>query len=129
MKRSPGLRDLSSEHHTGLVLARRVVQAATDDEVAHAWGELVERFETELEPHFRLEETQLLPALAQAGDMAIVQRTLDEHAQLRALIYDLPHDAASLRAFAKLLQAHIRFEERELFATAQLRVPEFSISE
>ena len=127
MKRSPGLRTLSSEHHTGLVLARRAAQAAADEEVADTWREVAQRFEAELEPHFRQEEEILLPALVLVGETAIVQRTLAEHAQLRALVYDGPRDAQTLGSFAELLQAHIRFEERELFSIAQTRLPEFSL--
>ena len=126
MKRSPGLRALSSEHHSALVLARRAL-AATHDEVADAWCYLAQRFERELEPHFRQEEELLLPALAQAGETAIVQRTLNEHALMRSLIYTQPHDAGTLRTFAELLQAHVRFEERELFVIAQARLPEFAV--
>lgn len=128
MKRSSGLRALSSEHHTGLVLARRIALAVSDEAVSEAWRDLVQRFETELEPHFRLEETQLLPALAEAGETAIVQRTLEEHARLRALIYELPRNGDNLHAFAQLLQSHIRFEERELFEVAQRCLPAFSLS-
>lgn len=126
MKRSPGLRALSSEHHTALVLARRAL-AVSRGEVAETWRDLVQRFERELEPHFRQEEEQLLPALAQAGEKALVQRTLDEHTQLRSLIYHQSHDADTLQAFAELLQSHVRFEERVLFVTAQERLPEFIV--
>lgn len=127
MKRSAGLRTLSSEHHTGLVLARRAIQAVEEGQVADAWQDLILKFEQELEPHFRQEEEQLLPALHQLGEEAIVQRTLEEHAALRALIHDRERDAEALKAFAELLKAHIRFEERELFAIAQARLPEFSL--
>ncbi len=127
MKRSPGLRTLSSEHHTALVLARRAALAATSDDVVNAWIEVVKRFEAELEPHFRQEETLLLPPLEQAGESALVQRTLAEHKQMRACIYEKTQDAETLRLFAELLQAHIRFEERELFVIAQTRLPEFSV--
>lgn len=128
MKRSPGLRVLSSEHHTALVLARRAARAASDDAVASAWREVMERFEAELEPHFLQEETLLLPALAHAGETALVERTLCEHARMRALVHDGPRDAGTLHVFAGLLQAHIRFEERELFVAAQARLPEFSVT-
>lgn len=127
MKRSAGLRTLSSEHHTGLVLARRALQAVEEGQVADAWQDLPPQFEQELEPHFRQEEEQLLPALRQLGEEEIVQRTLEEHAALRALIHDRERDAEALKAFAELLKSHIRFEERELFAIAQARLPEFSL--
>jgi len=127
MKRSSGLRSLSSEHHTALALARRAALAIDTDNVANAWSDVVSYFETELETHFRQEETLLLPALAQAGETDLVQRTLAEHAQLRALVNGQTRDAETLRLFTGLLQAHVRFEERELFAIAQARLPEFSI--
>lgn len=128
MKRSPGLRTLSSEHHTGLVLARRAATAATDHEVAMAWSEVEQRFKAELEPHFQQEETMLLPSLREAGEKALVERTLAEHARMRSLIYDEQKNAESLRLFAELLKAHIRFEERQLFETAQARLPEFELA-
>lgn len=126
MKRSPGLRTLSSEHHTALVLARRAAMAATGDDWADVWNEVAQYFVAELEPHFCQEE-QLLPALVQTGETLLVERTLAEHVQLRSLVYDRPRDAATLRAFAELLLAHVRFEERELFVIAQARLPEFSL--
>ncbi|HEY0721978.1 MAG TPA: hemerythrin domain-containing protein [Gammaproteobacteria bacterium] len=131
MKRSPGLRSLSSDHHAALVLARRAAVAAAmpdnSGEVVEAWREIIQRFEAELEPHFRQEEAQLLPALVQAGETSLVQRTLAEHAQMRTLAYHRPRSADTLRQLAELLQAHVRFEERELFQLAQARLPEFSL--
>ena len=119
MKRHPALRQLSSDHHTGLVLARKARQAArgTVHDQRYAWTTLVARFRTELEPHFRVEEAGLLMALSRAGETALVERTLTEHEEMRSLVaQDRPENLAR---FAELLTAHIRFEERELFARAQ----------
>jgi hemerythrin-like domain-containing protein len=117
MKRDLRLRGLSSEHHRALTLARsldRQVRAGGD--LAGAAGELVRRFDAELEPHFRVEEELLLPALQQAGAVALVERTEADHRALRA------HAAAArvgrtdgLLSFADHLTEHVRFEERELF--------------
>ena len=50
----------------------------------------------------------------------IVKRTLDEHAELRELNRRLAEpDGETLARFATLLSDHVRFEERELFETAQ----------
>lgn len=115
MQRSTALRRLSSEHHIGLVIARRAREAA--EASADAWAELRRRFADELEPHFRLEERGLLPAMQQAGEQALVERTLLEHGAMRAMVdAGGPEDLA---AFAKLLADHIRFEESELLETAQ----------
>ena len=123
MQRHSALRKLSSEHHLGLVIARRAANAATGDgdpAQTEAWAEICLRFVQELEPHFRTEETGLLPALAEAGEDALVARTLREHAAMRRMIAQA--DSARLSEFAELLRAHIRFEEQELFETAQRRL-------
>ena len=79
MKRDPRLHGLSSEHHHGLVLARRVAQARLEA------ASVRQRFDAELEPHFQLEEEALLPALEAAGAVALAARTRREHAELRQL--------------------------------------------
>ena len=78
MNRVRGLRDLSSDHHTGLVLVRHIrhTVAHSPDDVESLWDVLVERFGAELEPHFQEEEQGLLPALAARGEGALVERTL-----------------------------------------------------
>ncbi len=119
MHRDPTLVRLSRDHHTGLVLAKRARELAAVDggERQAAWVELQLRFAEELEPHFQLEEQGLLPAMRAAGQDALVERTLAEHAELRALILsDAPE--VPLR-FGEALSAHIRFEETSLFETAQ----------
>ena len=114
MKRNPELRDLSEEHHYSLVAARTLRLAAEgkrslSDAVAAFW----EQWEREIGPHFRSEEEMLLPAFAgHPGSDALIARTLAEHAALRELTRSLPESAAET---ARLLHAHIRFEERELF--------------
>jgi len=119
MKRHPALRQLSSDHHTGLVLARKARQAAKGSihDQQDAWTTLVVGFHAELEPHFQTEEAGLLVALRRAGENELVERTLTEHADMRGLIaQDRPENLAR---FAELLTAHIRFEEQQLFARAQ----------
>ena len=119
MQRDPSLRSLSSEHHTGLVVARRARQAAGQDAQAQAtaWQTIREIFRADLEPHFQREEQGLLPVMRVAGEVDLVDRTLREHRSLRVLISeDRP---GNLALFAESLTAHIRFEEKELFATAQ----------
>lgn len=123
MKRHQTLQDLSREHHTALKLALAARRAATSGnprEILVSATACAEVFATHLEPHFVVEETKLLPAMLQAGEAALVERTLLEHATLRELVQRLAGaDAAVLLSFADLLSAHVRFEERELFEVAQ----------
>ena len=122
MRRHPVLRDLSSEHHAGLVMARRAELAAGEaPEVREAtWVELVQRFNRELEPHFRREETGLLPALESAGERALAAQIRAEHEAMRRLI--AADKVEGLAPFAERLRAHIRFEERVLFPRAEGRL-------
>ncbi len=123
MKRSPGLQKFSREHHTALKLARDFRQAvdANDQRLLEAACAAARHcYEEELAPHFREEETFLLPHLQAAGCEAVVARTLVEHRAMKRAVRDLEiADADALRRFADLLADHVRFEERELFETAQ----------
>lgn len=122
MKRISAFRDLSSEHHSGLVLVRRIRKAVALSEIplAAMWTDVIERFEHELEPHFRKEEQGLLPILRSAGEHALVERTLQEHKEMRDMVHEA--DPEDLPRFAQLLSDHIRFEEKTLFEVAQRRL-------
>ena len=118
MKRDPRLQGLTSDHHGALVLARRLAR-----ECAEGRGDVAElrrRFDAELAPHFRIEEELLLPALGAASEDELVRRTLEDHAALRAQLAAAESgEIGALAAFAATLDAHVRFEERELFPAAE----------
>lgn len=119
MKRSTALQPLSREHHTALTLAKaceRAAQSHDEGLVAKTCQRVIRAFSAELEPHFQVEEQSLLPLLRSAENRSLVQRTLADHQQLRALLDDLRrNDSEALGSFGKGLSAHVRFEERELF--------------
>lgn len=126
MKRAPALQQLSREHHTALSLALRIAKAGDDGVRADLMRRVPGLFAAELEPHFQEEEGRLLPQLAAAGEAALVERTLAEHAEMRAQVARLAAgEADALAPFGRLLQAHVRFEERELFVVAEQRLPDF----
>lgn len=125
MKRHAALLQHSRDHHHGLKLARLARFAAdsgSPEAVAEAAHTIKEQFTEKLEPHFQEEEKGLLVELSAIGQHELVQRTLNEHAQLRELNRRLavdPQDATAMSSLATLLHDHVRFEERELFETAQ----------
>lgn len=123
MKRDPALQSLSSEHHGALHLAlllRRAADSGDPHAVAAGCADALRAFETDLLPHFAEEERALLPLLQSAGADALAARTLVEHRAMKRVARELEiADADALRRFADLLTAHVRFEERELFAEAQ----------
>jgi hypothetical protein len=123
MKRSSALSALSREHHTALVWAKRAQAASDTQDLGALMAKLVTIFEAELEPHFRIEETRLLAALAQCGENGLVERTLAEHRALRAAIDRIrAGDSGAVAPFGAALAAHVRFEERELFPAAEARL-------
>jgi hypothetical protein len=128
MKRSPALQTLSRDHHTALLLTKACTRAAeSGDEktIAAICARVEQVFGEALAPHFKLEEEKLLPRMKAAGELALVKRTIQEHAHLRAMVQNISHhgDAAALATFASLLASHVRFEERELFVTVEQLFP------
>lgn len=126
MKRSNSLVKLSRDHHGALVLAKRAQNfgPTRSDEADEFMARLLRTFADELEPHFQAEEVALLPALQVAGENSLVDRTLAEHVELRGLIERIrQRDLVSLRRFGIALTAHVRFEEHELFPTAERVLP------
>lgn len=121
MKRHPVLQPLSDDHHRALILARRLRGTAAEDTPIDLEGlasEVRRTYEADLEPHFAVEEEALLPALRDVGLQALVDRTLADHARIRALIANVWTDA-TVRELGALLERHVRFEERELFPEAE----------
>lgn len=127
MKRHAALQDLSREHHHALKLALDCRRAAVAADVARQDATIAACracFVSDLEPHFQIEERDLLPRLAAAGETALVERTLAEHAAIRQLVAALPQrGAGGLEEFAALMNAHVRFEERQLFAALEKLLP------
>ncbi len=132
MKRRAELLQLSREHHTALVLAKRAQRlglgAAAD--ARDFMESLPAIFAEELEPHFQIEEIALLSALRDSSSAKnvsrMVEQTLVEHTALRQLAQEIgAYDFSKLGPFGELLGKHIRFEERELFNLAEsLLTPE-----
>jgi len=123
MKRHQALQDLSREHHTALQLALKAKRAAaTGDQalIETTAAACLTAYTAELDPHFIVEETVLLPLLLGAGENALVARVECDHRALRDLCAQLQQpDAVTLLRFAECLTAHVRFEERELFVVIE----------
>ena len=128
MKRHPALVSLSRDHHHALVIAQRLRDATTETAADTARAFLA-HWDTEQKQHFRLEEEILLPALAARGDPyhPLVARTLCDHLAIRQRARELANDPdvtpAALHRLGAQLAAHVRMEERELFALLENTLP------
>lgn len=121
MKRDVRLHGLTSDHHHALVLALRIKEAATRGSIDESLvSDAARRHGSELAPHFAIEEEELLPALSRQGRQDLVDRTLREHGELRGhLAAAQAGDLARLEAFGLRLEAHVRFEEGDLFPACE----------
>lgn len=123
MKRAPELQPLSREHRDALIVSRRLRRGAEGKEsLAEAVAAFRAAWGGPLAEHFREEEEILLPPLAGlAGrDDPHITRVLSEHAEVARLAAELEGAAGEqIRTVAarlgRLLDDHIRFEERVLF--------------
>lgn len=117
MRRDDRLIELSREHHTALKLARQLQRGAASKEAGTRAVASLHALRAELEHHFLDEETRLLPMLRNANETRIADRLCAEHLELRTLMDapDTPDIPAAQERLGKLLEAHVRFEEREMF--------------
>ncbi|MCW5942080.1 MAG: hypothetical protein KIS66_07595 [Fimbriimonadaceae bacterium] len=116
MKRHPALQPFSRDHNVGLVFARRLARGDdAGDEFARLWAD-------ELDAHFREEEALLSPLLSEA----IREKLLEDHQAIRRLAMDLAN--ADLALLGRLLDAHIRWEERALFPTIEATATEAQLA-
>lgn len=120
IKRSKELAPLSREHHDGLLFVWKIKQGLTNNTPLETLCNYTRWFWTNhIKPHFRDEEKVLVKFLA--IDNPLVQQMFKEHAQIRDMIVQLDKepDRSTFELLADVVNDHIRFEERELFAYAE----------
>lgn len=136
-RRHSSIIPLSHDHREALGLAFRLHHPAPPGRVtpmtpasteASRARETLEFFERHLRPHFHAEEEHLFPFFEEClgrthPTIALVARLRDEHRALGEIRDQLESAVKSggdvgpvLAAFADLLEAHVRTEERQLFA-------------
>ncbi len=122
LKRREELQALSEDHHNGLVIAvrcRRLAEGTFDADRSQFWTSVIEFWRLQVAPHFEVEEEYLLPALRALDEGDMAERILSEHGRLRAMLRETAPTDAQLLAFGQLLDDHIRYEERVVFASTQ----------
>jgi len=112
LKRSEQLTPLSREHHDALLFIWKIKKGLKNHTPINIIIDYIRWFwENNLQNHFELEEKLLLPPLPTNDEFAM--RLEQEHRTLRHFIDEM--DENSIGVFADTLDAHIRFEERQLF--------------
>lgn len=122
LRRHKALQPFSREHHDGLLLSWKIKQGLKH----HVDTVRIKRYtdwfwQVHLKSHFEAEEQYIFPILR--DDDELVVQALSEHQQLEELFHLDTPDTDSLILLADLLNHHIRFEERILFAKIQCNLP------
>jgi hemerythrin-like domain-containing protein len=136
IKHHPCFLSLSRDHHDGLLLAIRLQQGGRA--LLRLWSHdprwqaeyVVRFFDDGLEKHFTIEETFLFPAVRPfiGPSHPLLARLLEEHTAMRTTIGRLRRPAdpdlpSVLVEFGRMLEGHIRCEEREFFPLCERRLP------
>ena len=126
IKRSKELAPLSREHHDGLLFVWKLKQGLLNDTSLETLVDYSRWYwSNHIQPHFRQEEEILAKFLP--ADNPLVIQMFSEHIKIRDLVTSLDTEPThnSLLLLAELINDHIRFEERKLFAYAeQVLTPE-----
>jgi hypothetical protein len=118
LKRAPELQPLSHDHHHGLQLCWKIRTGfAKNIEPTRIKKYADWFFENHLRPHFELEEKYIFTILDKEDEL--IKRGLTEHSRLKRLFEEPSDLEKTLCHIEEELQAHIRFEERILFAEIQ----------
>jgi|SRR5690554_217162 len=118
MKRIEELHHLSHDHHHGLLVCWKIRTAFSKGiERERVKNYLNWFYEYHLKNHFKIEEETLLAVVGYEHEYG--KQMLAEHQALRELFEDQAISSDNLSQIEELLQAHIRFEERQLFTLVQ----------
>lgn len=117
IKRSKELVKLSSEHHEALMFSWKVKTGISNGtEIERIINYILHFYEAELKPHFEKEEQYVFPLLPEDNLLRTkAELQHDDLNDLKSSLYNREGDVlATITDFNKLLEDHIRFEEREL---------------
>lgn len=118
IKRHESLKPLSREHHHGLLLCWKIRQGLKKEIALERIKAYVDWFwDIHLKFHFEVEEKYIFSVLPKEHPMVL--QALDEHHKIKDLILSKDDTLLNLQSLEKVLDDHIRFEERILFNEIQ----------
>jgi len=125
IKRTEALLPLSREHHFDLLLAWKIRKGMKAGVAPSRIADYIRYLDEYLmTAHFADEEILLFDQLPKED--ALCQRARREHHEIRDLIAGITGGEEDVSLFAKLadaVEAHVRFEERELFPYLEQQIP------
>lgn len=139
MKRHPALHTLSHDHHQGLILAQQLKKGAPlykgmpstlEDKKEYT----LQFYKSELVQHFKDEEEILFPSVSKKNEIvdSLITEVISEHREMESLVSELEKTnrlADVLDELGRLLEKHIRTEERELFVEIEKVLTEAELAD
>jgi hypothetical protein len=125
IRRSKQLTPLSKDHHDGLLFAWKIKQGLKNGADIKLIAGYVQWFwKNHLQEHFKEEEEILAPHLPVNNEL--LNQMMEEHLEIESMIHINENiaDENLLLNLARLIDDHIRFEERQLFPYAEKAIPE-----
>ena len=129
LKRDKALHILSHDHHHGLILAQLIKKGSPQYKNLPNTTEgkkdySIKFYNDKLVKHFEDEEKILFPTVNGKDDEIdnLVEEIITEHKKIKQLINQLESDEDvenTLDFLGKILESHIRIEERDLFMKIQ----------
>lgn len=118
IKRHEALKNLSREHHDGLVFALRLQKgfakkASLKDIQDYAFW----LWNQHLIPHFEMEDQHLFPKFDEK--QPLIKKAKQQHKDLKALFELQSKNYDDFKSIYELFQNHIQLEEREIFNLLQ----------
>lgn len=118
IKRHEALQPWSRDHHHGLLLSWKIKKGFSLGIDPLRIKKYTNWFwSTQLQHHFITEEDYLFPILGSENPM--VKQALEEHQKLKSLFESQENVSHTLSEIERLINDHIRFEERVLFQAIQ----------
>lgn len=127
LKRHPALIPLSKDHHFGLLLCWKIRTGVKKEIAPDRMVKYVSYFfDSHLKKHFEEEEQHIFTLLPETNDKR--KKAERQHRKLNRLVQKLSLEPEktdiTLGQIEEELEAHIRFEERELFPFLQRNMEE-----
>lgn len=113
MKRHEALKQLSRDHHFGLLLCWKLKSGIKKEVSVERMAKYIRVFyEHNLKPHFAEEEETIFKILGEQDPL--IAEAIREH-RIFANWIDKINDVSQIQDFYELLEKHIRTEERQIF--------------
>ena len=131
LKRHPALQPFSRDHLIGLFHAQRLIKLNNESEhqtVSETINAFADAWQREISVHFADEDRLLAPLPISAKSR---ERLHNEHVDLTSAIEHLLQNQLSIFAneVGALLDAHIRWEEHELFPEIESTLPDNALAD